>query len=217
MKWSRNSALTVEVFPSRLIAATNVMHVCHMMEMLQSHFFQGEICNVILVADGEPDWSVQGLLNLMSLGLFWLRLELDIVVIQSYAPGHSRFNPIERYWSQLTKWLVGVTFPVDLNGVVPCDDDKESWNVVLDCAAETCTKYWNSKKITSNKVAAKTFLTSNPLVADLKATHKLLHNFVDASAIKIREDPKLQENSWNCNRKPRGGYFLPAPQNIKFV
>ena len=83
------------MFLSRLIEATNVIHICHIIEMLQSDYFRGGIRNVI--ADGGPDWPVKGILNLMSLGLFWLCLELDIVVIKSYASGHSRFNQRERY------------------------------------------------------------------------------------------------------------------------
>ena len=138
------------------------------------------ISNIIAVADGGPDWPVKEILNLMSLGLFWLCSELDLVVTQSYAPGHSRFNPMERNWTQLTKWLVGVTFPVRFKWCcVPRDDIGESWNVVLDCAEETCTKFWNGKWITVNRVTAKTFLASNPLVAARRSEDP--------------EDPKLQE------------------------
>ena len=58
-----------------------------------------EINNIILIADGGPDWSAKGLANLMSLGALWEDMKLDSLIIQCYAPEHSRFNPIERTWS----------------------------------------------------------------------------------------------------------------------
>ena len=61
----------------------------------------------------------------MSLGFLWKNLKLDVLIVQCYAPGHSRFNPIERSWSQLTNWLVGVTLPDDLSGRIPKDNDAE--------------------------------------------------------------------------------------------
>ena len=44
---------------------------------------------MVLRADGGPDWSVKGVLNLTS-------LMGDVLIVQCYAHGHSRFNPIER-------------------------------------------------------------------------------------------------------------------------
>ena len=77
---------------------------------------------MVAVADGGPDWSVKRVLNLMVFGSLWQSLRLDSFTIQSYAPGHSRFNPIERSWSILTKLIVGVVLPVEveeLDFVVP--------------------------------------------------------------------------------------------------
>ena len=36
-------------------------------------------------------------------------VDLDILILSSYAPGHSRHNPIERSWAPLSKWLTGIT------------------------------------------------------------------------------------------------------------
>ena len=68
-----------------------------------------------MIADGGPDWSVKSITNFMSLGFLWLKAELDVLVIQCYAPGHSRYNPIERTWSFLTEKIAGVILPDDIN------------------------------------------------------------------------------------------------------
>ena len=101
---------------------------------------------------------------------FWLNSQLDILVIQCYAPGHSRFNPIERYWSYLTKWLVGVVLPVDLNGVIPSESDSESWNIILNNAATMCARFWNGKKVDGHKVTAEPFTSDSSLIEDMKKT-----------------------------------------------
>ena len=191
LKWSRNGPLTVEIYPSRLIEATNIVHIRNMKDLLQREYLPNEVYNVISIADGGPDWSVKSVQNFMSLGLFWKEMKLDMLVVQCYAPHHSRFNPIERYWSPLTKWLVGVTFPVELNGAVPNETDAESWNTVLNEAANTCAKFWNNKKVDGHTIHAKPFSATNSSLSDLKEMHNLLKDFVDASAKRLREDPDM--------------------------
>ena len=208
--WSREGPLTVEVYPSRAIEATNTMHVRHLEKMIKNDFFNGEIFNIVMIADGGPDWSVKGVVNFMSMGLFWLKSKLDILLVQCYAPGHSRFNPIERSWSFLTKWLVGVTLPTDANGgKVPKDDDDEGWNTVLDNAAEVCTKFWHGRRVNGHKINAFPFLTSNPDIESLKRHHQTIHSFAKASAKQLRDgsDEKLLQKVYqllvtHCNRKP---------------
>ena len=185
------------------------MHVRHMTEMLQKEYLPGEIYNLIAIADGGPDWSVKGLINLMSLGMFWLNNALDILVVQCYAPGHSRFNPIERAWSFLTKWLVGVTLPADIDGNVPKDDDDEGWSKVLDNAAHMCTKFWNGKSVNGHKIFAKPFYSSSPEIPALKTAHLRLQEFAGASKRKIKEDEELSQLHLiykflvtHCCRKP---------------
>ena len=131
--------------------------------------------------------------NFMSLGLMWKEMGLDMLVVQCYAPHHSRFNPIERCWAPLTKWLVGGTFPVEINGAVPKESDSEGWDFVLKEAASTCVKFWNNRKIAGHKIHAKAFDPKRPSLSDLKDMHKLLLNFKVASAKRLREDHVARE------------------------
>ena len=82
----------------------------------------------------------------MAFGFLWEFLKLDTLTIQCYAPGHSRFNPIERSWSLLTKLIVGVILPVEipeLDYIIPKDNDDEKWGIILDKAVEECGKFWH--------------------------------------------------------------------------
>ena len=82
------------------------MHVNHLIELITREKILKDIANVVTIADGGPDWSVKGIGNFMSLGYLWMNLKLDTLVVQCYAPGHSRFNPIERTWSYLTNQII---------------------------------------------------------------------------------------------------------------
>ena len=69
--------------------ATSVMHVNHLVDIIVNQQKLSCIDNVVLIADGGPDWSVKGIINFLSIGYLWMNLKLDCLVIQCYAPGHS--------------------------------------------------------------------------------------------------------------------------------
>ena len=205
IKWARSGPLTVRINPSRIIGSTNIMHMNFLGKFLHRQALN--VYNVIAIADGGPDWSVKGVLNLLSMGYLWKNLMLDILIIQCYAPGHSRFNAIERLWAILTKWLIGVILPIDILGEVP-DENSDEWLKVLDQAASLCAKFWDGKFHDGFKVSAQTFLSTDPLLEDLKKSHSMLNEFVYASAKKIKETPHLLnlQNDYkffvrHCNRK----------------
>ena len=133
-----------------------------------------------------------------------------MIVLQCYAPGHSRFNPIERYWSPLTKWLVGVTLPVEnSDGVIPADNDTEAWKSILDDASIICAKFWNRRFIDSNKVVARNLKSDDPSIGNIKESHKMIKEFVESSRKKIRESETMQNIQdlyrlliKHCVRKP---------------
>ena len=54
--------------------------------------------------------------NVVNFGRLWQDLNLDILILSPYAPGHSRHNPVERSWARLSKWLRGVTLLIALEG-----------------------------------------------------------------------------------------------------
>ena len=193
IKWPRCGPLFVEVYPSRLMESTNTMHVNKLISLIRNERKIHDIANVVMIADGGPDWSVKGIINFMSLGYLWEVLKLDTFVIQCYAAGHSRFNPIERSWSFLTNRIVGVTIPDAINGQTPKPNDDVGWMQVLDNAAEILAKFWDKKIYNGHAITVETFLSTNNSVKDLKNTHELLKEFAYASSKKIRENPHLQE------------------------
>lgn len=209
--WPRSGPLHVELYPSRTIESTSVMHMNFMKRLLFDVKKEHIMHNVVAVADGGPDWSVKGVPNLMVFGFLWEMLELDTFVIQCYAPGHSRFNPIERSWSHLTKWIVSVILPVEieeLNFTIPTATEGEKWNIILDNAVKECAKFWHGKKFENFPVNVHQFLTNNENIANIKQVHSLLHSFSNATLSKLKKSTELlylQEKYKmfvrHCNRK----------------
>ena len=121
---------------------------------------------VSITCDNGPDWSHKSPLTQLYMGRLWRDLDLDYLVLVSYAPGHSAENMIEHAWAPLGKFLVGVTLPAALPGedLPPCrqsglsSDAKEKKEAkVLDNAIDQLNRLWNDRnfhghKITSTKV-----------------------------------------------------------------
>jgi len=190
IKWPRLGQLYLQLYASRLIESTNVMHANHLLHYIKRERAFKDIANVVAIADGGPDWSVKGIINFLSMGLLWMNLKLDTFIIQCYAPGHSRFNPIERTWSHLTNKIVTVTLPDDIDGVKPAYNDYEGWMKVLDNAVDVCARFWHNKEYCGIPVLVETFKSNNPLVPHLRRTHQLLKDFTNASAKKLASTPE---------------------------
>ena len=191
--WPREGPLLVQLYPSRAVESTNVMHVNHLIKQIQEERTLREIYNVVAVADRGPDWSVKGVANFLSLGLLWRNLNLDTFIIQCYAPGHSRFNPIERTWSFLTNKIATVILPDDIDGVTPSLDDNEGWMKVLDNAAEICSRFWDKKWYNGFQIKVENFKSTNPIIPHIKNTHSTFKDFTNASKQRLRETPGYSE------------------------
>ena len=209
--WPRSGPLHVQLYPSRAIESTSIMHMNFLNNYISGLKQRQNIQNVIAIADGGPDWSVKGIINLMTFGFLWESLKLDTLVVQCYAPGHSRFNPIERSWSALTKWIVGVIIPVEipeLNYIVPKESEPEKWNIVLDKAVEECSKFWHGRFYGNFPVKVHPFYSNNENIPKLKSVHSELNKFANTSLKQLRSSPEfqlLQEKYkffvMHCNRK----------------
>ena len=71
---------------------------------------------VSIVCDNGPDWSMKSLHTVFAMGRLWRDLGLDLLIICSFAAGHSAQNMVEHALSLLSRLLVGVTFPITLEG-----------------------------------------------------------------------------------------------------
>ena len=116
IRWPRSGLHNVFLYPSMFHSSTSAMHVCNLKEILQPIVFGENKRAVTIICDGGPDWTPKSTPNLINFGRLWRDLNLDILILSSYAPGHSRHNPIERSWAPLSKWLTGVTLPIALKG-----------------------------------------------------------------------------------------------------
>ena len=207
--WPRSGYLNVQLYPPRTIESTSVMHMNFLKSYITEIKKQQVVHNVVSVAD--PDWSVKGIINLMTFGFLWEFLKLDTLIIQCYAPGHSRFNSIERTWSLLMKCIVSVVLPVqieELNYVVPKDSEHEKWNVILGKTVEECGKFWHGRFYDGFPVSVQPFLTGNDAIPHFKKTHELLKPFSNARPRQIENSAdlrylqeKYQMFVRHCNRK----------------
>ena len=71
---------------------------------------------LVLTADDGYDWSLKVNITDHLLGLVWKRYNLDGIIMVKNAPGDSRWNEIERFWSFRHK---GLTIPEVISQRVP--------------------------------------------------------------------------------------------------
>ena len=113
-------------------------------------------------------------------GSVWKSLKLDTLVVQSYAPGHSRFNPIERTWSLLTKLVVGVILPVEieeLDFVTPKPNENEKWDKVMDNAINSLSKFWHGRKYDGFPITVSPFFSNDEAIENLNYVHDNITDF----------------------------------------
>ena len=209
--WPRTGPLNVQLYPSRSMESTSIMHMNFLLRYIHQLKKETLVHNVVAIADGGPDWAVKGTINLMAFGYLWQHLALDTLTIQCFAPGHSRFNPIERSWSYLTKCLVGVELQVEIEELdfeIPAENDEEQWDQILNKAVDDCGRFWNGKKWDSFPITVYPFYSNDPVIPNLKLMHAQLKSFKDASKKKISSTPEYIELQKqyiffvkHCNRK----------------
>ena len=96
IKWPRSGPLLVQLYLSRAIESTNVMHVNHLIKQIKSERRFKNIYNVVAVADGGPDWSVKGVINFLSMGLLWKSLQLPLLCGTMLCPWTLTFQPYRK-------------------------------------------------------------------------------------------------------------------------
>ena len=63
---------------------------------------------LMIISDDGDDYSQRNTTTVHSFGRLWEDLNLEALYLIKYAPASSRFNPIERAWSSMTKLLSNV-------------------------------------------------------------------------------------------------------------
>ena len=155
LTWSRTGPFHVYMRSSKFFSSTIVGH-CRdlkpLIEQQQKH----------RVVDGGPDWSGRSTATIMKLGQLWKDCNLDILAAVSYAPYHSRYNPIEHAWSPRSNDLTGVVLPATLDGDnkppsqqtgLSTDDVLRKEAVIHDAAMAIVSGHWADKDMTAIQFA----------------------------------------------------------------
>ena len=171
------------------------MHVNNLKEILQPTVLGENKKAVTIICDGGPGWKPRCTPNLMNFGWLWQDLNLDILILTSYAPGHSCLNPIEHSWAPLSTWLTGVTLPIALEASpwvefvgLSEDEIRKRKAEVLDEACSKCSKCWEGKTIDSFPVCVKCIKS---LGEGQTNDHEVLKTMAKSIAQKLRGDPRL--------------------------
>ena len=68
-----------------------------------------------LLSDNGPDFNPSSWIVIFCMGRLWHDIKLDDLILCSYAPRSSRFNPIELVWGTLNQSLAQITPASDAN------------------------------------------------------------------------------------------------------
>lgn len=105
IRMPRIGELHIFLHAARFFKNTSSRHASNLLQFLPSETTACGRRVLILITDGGSDWNTNSLLNIFVFGKLWTRLKLDALILVRYAPGHSKYNPIERRWAPLTKKL----------------------------------------------------------------------------------------------------------------
>ncbi len=107
---------------------------------------------LVLIADNGPDWSSSSKTNCLFLLRLFKALDLDALLLTSYAPGESAYNPIEHLWSFVTVALSGTQLSATVPGekILPMNQNslsgeqkRDKLATVLDNAMEKTSRVLN--------------------------------------------------------------------------
>ncbi|CAF4579955.1 unnamed protein product [Rotaria sp. Silwood2] len=183
--WSRTGKLFIRPFGSgtdRLNKATSEVHINNIQQITSENNMLFHKSVITMISDNGPDWSTDCMANIYNLGRLWEEQRLDALIWVSYAPGHSRFNPIERMFSRLTDLLQGVIIDLDTS----FKDKSQQMDVAL---IDLC-KYWNNTSYCNYKIDCRPMFSVN---ANLFEGHDELKNLLmNKSQIQIQKNPNVQ-------------------------
>jgi hypothetical protein len=140
-------------FGSATEKATSEIHINNLQQIATENNWFLHRSVLTIISDNGPDWKTDCMANIYNLGRFWEENKLDVLIWVSYAPGHSRYNPIERMFSHLTDLIANVT--IDLDATFLTIDRQ------LDSALVDLNKYWHNKKYDKFKIDCRPVFSVN--------------------------------------------------------
>ena len=102
--------------------STSQMYYHCLYDLIKNYIVQKPVLGI--TCDVCPDLSSKCPANVISYGRLWRDSNLDVLTL-SYALKHSQYDPTEHAWAPLTKWLVGVSIAITLEGENITQEEKE--------------------------------------------------------------------------------------------
>ena len=176
-------------------------HSNDLIEVLQPVITAEKKKGVVLVDNG-PDWCKHSIKTLHAMGQVWDKLELDYLLITSYAPGDSKFNPIEHAWAPLTMWCFGLVLHNTLEGEDLCpnrqttlsEDERYQKNIcVFDAALSKVASVLGGRHYDGYPVSVRPVSTHNE---ENSIPDKLAH--ISSRKVVNEASPHLKDAIYKC-------------------
>ena len=156
-----------------------------------------------LIVDGGPDWSLKSLTTFLAMGRLWRKQSLDALLVMTYAPGQSKFNPIERQWAPRSRDLSGLVLPACLPGEdkpppqqsgLSEEQRMQKQKAVHKAAISRLCSIWNGRTYDGHPVAALAVEHPNDdgLDSGLDKEHQKIDEVAEAGVKRIRDDESLR-------------------------
>ena len=125
---------------------------------------------LMILADGGPDYTPAGVVNILFYYRLFKELNLDFLSVSTYAARYSAFNSIEHFWSPLSDMLAGVVVSPKLNAGTkpPCqqsqlspDELREKEYAVFDNAISELSTFWKEAKFDGFPIQIKKIISGN--------------------------------------------------------
>ncbi|XP_071478062.1 uncharacterized protein [Diadema antillarum] len=116
---------------------------------------------LVLLVDGGPDFNPNHAVNQFFYSRFFHHMNLDAMVVTSYASGDSALNPVEHVWAPCTRALTGVYLPATLPGEtcpphrqrLSAEEKLAKENAVFDAAMSRIKdSYWRNVQFTGKDI-----------------------------------------------------------------
>ncbi|CAF1381124.1 unnamed protein product, partial [Didymodactylos carnosus] len=113
VQWSKSGKIFLRPFGSTSEKATSQVHINNLQQIaIENNWFLHRSV-LTIISDNGTDWKTECMANIYNFGRFWEENKPDVLIWVSYAPGNSRYNPIERIFSHLTDLIAKVTIDLD--------------------------------------------------------------------------------------------------------
>ena len=133
-QYPRTGTLSIYLRGSLSFRATSYNHYDDLLPLVKKIQREEGKNALIVTCDNGPDWKKNSIKVFFCMGRLWRDTHLDYLCMTSYAPGDSKFNPIEHAWSPVTIWMVGLLLLNSLPENHPLKGTDNEKNAILDQA-----------------------------------------------------------------------------------